>query len=179
MGGAQGKFMTSRQTYFLLSLVVLIQLAPISQVWITTNDDTRLANAAMCGGIREVWPAVWDLTVSQGRSHLGKIFSVYLPLIFDNFLYFKFVTYGALFCNFLFFGYFCKLFFRSTTYGVIAFIISLVWLQNSWGTAPITAHPGLWTIELNYLALLKFKWVTQIHLLWKNPVFLSADKQLS
>jgi len=145
--------MTTRQTCFFLSIIAIASLFPILHVWIVNNDDIHLANAALGGGFKEVLQGTWHLTASQGRLHLGKMLSMYLPVVFDNFVYYKVISYISLVLCVLLFSLLCKSVFYSTTSGLLAGLFTLTWLQNSLGPSPVTSHTGLWTFELCYFFL--------------------------
>jgi hypothetical protein len=144
----------------LLGLIALQTFFPLLQVGLITNDDLKLRNAALDHGFPGVASVLWAFTRQHGRLDIAQILSWYLPFRLDSFVYFKVITLAAIAADLLLFAYFARSVFRSRRAFLLALLLSLVGLQNSWEHSPLTAFPGLFTFTFAYLlgSFLAFQW---------------------
>jgi len=145
--------------WILLAVVAIQTLFPLLSVGLVTNDDLKLANAALDRGARGVASVLWSFTRRDGRLDLAQILSWYVPFALDSFVYFKAVTLAAIAADLILFAQLLRSVLRDRAAFFLALLLGLVGLQNSWEHSPITAFPGLFTITLAYLlgSLLAFQ----------------------
>jgi hypothetical protein len=143
----------------LLSLAAIQTVYPLLGVGLITNDDLKLGNAVLDRGARGAAAMLWGFTRRHGRLDISQMASWYLPLAIDNFVYFKTVSIAAILADVVLFALLIRATLRSDNAFVLALVIPLVGLQNSWEHTPLTAFPGMFTFSLAYLlgSLLAFQ----------------------
>jgi hypothetical protein len=143
----------------LLALIGVQTFFPLLPVGLVTNDDLKLANAARDRGLQGVASVLWAFTRRDGRLDITQILSWYVPFARPGFAYFKTVTLAAIVADIVLFALLVRSILRTRVAFVLALLLALVGLQNSWEHCPLAAFPGLFTITLAYLlaSLLAFQ----------------------
>jgi hypothetical protein len=143
----------------LLAVVAIQTFFPLLSIGLVTNDDLKLANAALDRGARGVASVLWSFTRRDGRLDLAQLLSWYVPFAVDSFAYFKVVTLAAIAADLVLFAQLVRSVLRDRGAFFLALLLGLVGLQNSLEHSPLTAFPGLLTLTLAYFlgSLLAFQ----------------------
>lgn len=141
----------NKKIYFYCLLIGILTMYPLTKTGLIINDDLQTSILASSKSFPRFVLDFWQLNTTQGRTNFfGGIF-YYIPFIFSNFFYFKFVQLGTILLDLFLLSYLLKLIFKSNKVFFITFLMSLLFLQNSWEHNPITSFPGQFSISCAFL----------------------------
>ena len=120
---------------------------------LAVNDDFWNQFYSVNFGFLSFLSRYFSIMVSQGRVTVGASVFSYLPFVFNNFGYFKFVQIGFLILDLVLLAYLASLIINVREIFYVVLILGLIFLQNDWEHNAISAFFGFIIIPTAILLL--------------------------
>lgn len=131
--------------------MLLLTISPLLSTGLVVKDDLLVQFNSY--NLKSFFSYYYSMMIAQGRVFVfASVFS-YIPFIFKNFFYFKFIQIGFLIFDLVLLSYLVSLFLKNKNILYLIFLLSLIFIQNSWEHNVISAFPGFMTIPVALLLL--------------------------